>query len=237
MNVAEMGQLSIGQLIAGALGIAALGVGLGMLLAAGLHVGLHAAGALVTRPRGEKKFSVWLLLLALSLAALVGGWTGLQVGVARAAVPFARDHGLKMAEEALQSGLRQAGLTNFPQLDVKKLREFVDKAETVELPPLQQLERFRSEIEAARTRLLPVAKALLDAHAKEGKLSQGELVAKLWPKVLDEITAWEQSFRRGTIIIGVLLVVGIEMVIALTCLALRLVRDPPRGGPPQLPKT
>lgn len=236
MNVEAASPFSVGQLIAGAIGVAVLGVVLAMLLAAALHAGLHAAGAFVTRPRGEKKFSVWLALLAVGLAALVGGWAGLQVGVARAAVPFARDHGLKMAEEALQNGLRQAGLTNFAQLDVKRLREFVDRAETMELPPLQQLERFRPEIEAARTRLLPAAKALLDAHAKDGKLALGESLAQLWPKVFDELAAWERSFRRWTIIGGVLWVIGIEAVIALVCLALRLTRDPPPAGPPKLPE-
>lgn len=237
MNLEAGSQFSVSQLIAGAIGVMVLGVVLAALLAAGLHAGLHAAGALVTRPRAERKFSWLLALVGIGLAAVVGGWTGLKVGAARAAVPFARDLGPKMAEEALQNGLRQAGLTNFAQLDVKKLREFVDKAESAPLPPLEQLERFRPQIEEARTKLLPAARALLDAHAKDGKLALNEAVAKLWPKVFDELTAWERRFRRWEIITAILWVVGIEAVIALVCLAMRLTRDPLPAAPPKLPKT
>lgn len=236
MNLDAGSQFSVGQLIAGAAGATVLGGLLALLLAALLHSVLHAAGAFVTRPRAEKKFLWWLALLGVGLGAVVGGWTGLKVGVARAAVPFARDLGPKMAEEALQNGLRQAGMTNFAQLDVKQLRELLDKAGAAELPPLEQLERFRPEIEAARAKLVPTARTLLDAHAKDGKLALHEAVGTLWPKVFDELTAWEQRFRRWETITGILWVVGIEAVLALVCLAMRLTRDPLPAGPPKPPK-
>lgn len=236
MNLDAGSQFSVGQLIAGAAGATVLGGLLALLLAALLHAGLHAAGAFATRPRSEKKFSWWLALLGVGLGAVVGGWTGLKVGVARAAVPFARDLGPKMAEEALQNGLRQAGMTNFTQLDVKQLREFVAKTELAELPALDHFERFRPEIEAARAKLLPAAKALLDAHAKDGKLALNKAVRTLWPKAFDELTAWEQRFRRWEIITGIMWVVGIEALLAGICLAVRLTREPLPAGPPKPPK-
>jgi len=237
MNLDAGSQFSVGQLIVGALGATLLGGLLAVLLAAVLHAALHAAGAFQTRPKAERKFSWLLALLGVGMCAVMGGWTGLKVGVVRAAVPAARDLGPKMVEEALQNGLRQAGLTNFAQLDVKQLREFVDKAESAPVPPLAQLERFRPQIEEARTRLLPAAKALLDAHAKDGKLALHEAVGKLWPQVFDELTAWEQRFRRWEIITGILWIVGIEALLAGVCLAMRLTRDPLPAGPPKLPKS
>lgn len=236
MNLDAGSQFSVGQLIAGAAGATVLGGLLALLLAALLHAGLHATGAFATRPRPEKKFSWWLALLGIGLGAVAGGWTGLKVGVARAAVPFAQDLGPKVAEEALQNGLRQAGMTNFAQLDVQQLREFVDKAESAPVPPLQQFERFRPEIEAARARLLPAAKALLDTRAKDGKLALHEAVSTLWPKVFDELTAWEQRFRRWEIITGILWVVGIEVLLALVCLVMRLTREPLPAGSPKPPR-
>ena len=236
MNFDAGSQFSVGHLIAGALGATVLGGLLALLLAALLHAGLHAAGAFATRLRSEKEFSWRLALLGAGLCAVVGGWTGLKVGVARAAVPFARDLGPKVAEEALQNGLRQAGMTNFAQLDVKRLREFVAKAGSAELPALDHFERFRPEIEAARTRLMPAAWALLDAHAKDGKLALHEAVSTLWPKVFNELTAWEQRFRRWEIVTGSLWVVGVEISLALVCLAMRLTRDPLPAGPSKPPK-
>ena len=234
MNLDASSQFSPGQLIAGALGMVVLGVFLALLLAGLLHAVLHVTGALLTRKGAEGKFSWLLALLGIGMCAVVGGWTGLKIGVARAAVPVARDLGPKMVEEGLQNALRQAGLTNFPSLDVAKLREFVEKAESAQLPPLEQLEPFRPQIEEARAKLLPAAKALLDAEGKDGKLALSEAVAKLWPKVFDELTAWERRFRRAQIIAGIVWVVGIEAALALVCLAMRLTRDPVPSGPPKL---
>lgn len=238
MNFDPGSQFSVGQLVAAALGATVLGVLLALLLAGVLHALLHAAGAWQTRRGVEKRFSWWLAVLGAGLCGVVGGWTGLKIGVARAVVPVAKELGPKMAEEGLQNALRQAGLTNFAQLDVMKLRELVDKAQSAELPPLDfpGAEQVRPQIEAARTKLLPAARALLDARAKEGKLALNEVVTSLWPKVYDELTAWEQSFRRWEIITGSLWVVGIEVLLAGICLAMRLTRDPESAGPPKLPK-
>lgn len=237
MNLEAGSQFSLGQLIVEALGTTLLGMVLAAFLATSLHAGLHATGALVTRARGERKFSWLLLLLGVGLGVLVGGWTGLKIGVARAVVPFVRDTGPKMLEEALQNGLRQAGLTNFAQLEVKRLREFVSQAEAAPLPPLDQLERFRPQIEEARTRLLPTVRALLDAHEKQGNLPLSAAVTQLWPKVFTEVADWERRFRRSEIISGILWVVAVELGIALLCLTLRLTRDPLPVTPPKLPTT
>ena len=61
-----------------------------------------------------------------------------DLGVARAVVSVARDLGPKMAEEGLQQALRGAWMTNFAQLDVKQMREWVAKAESAPLPPCRQ---------------------------------------------------------------------------------------------------
>lgn len=236
MNFDAGAQLSFGQLAAGAAGSTLLGLLLAPLLGGILHAVLHAVGAWQTQRGAEKKLSWWLAVLGVGLCVVVGGWTGLKVGVARAVVPVAKDMGPKMVEEGLQNALRQAGMTNFTQLDVAKLRELVVKAESAHLPPLEQLERFRPQIEEARVKLLPAAKGLLDAHAKDGKLALADAVAKLWPPVFDELAAWERRFRRAEIIAGILWVVAIETVLALICLTLRLTRDPLRAAPPELPK-
>lgn len=236
MNLDVGSQFSIGQLVAGAAGAVLLGALLAALLAGLLHAMLHAMGAWRTRTGAEKKFSWGLALLGVGLCAAVGGWTGLKVGVARATVPVAKDLGPKMVEEGLQNALRQAGMTNFAQLDVKRLREFVDKAESAGLPPLEQLERFRPQIEAARAKLLPEAKALLDTHAKEGKLALSEAVTALWPKVFDELIVWERRFRRAEIITGLLWVMGIEAALALVCLMVRLMPKPHTPQPATPPK-
>jgi hypothetical protein len=236
MNVDVGSQFSAGQLVAGAVGTMLLGSLLAALLAGGLHAVLHAMGAWRKRTGAENKFSWGLALLGVGLCAVVGVWTGLKVGVARATLPVAKDLGPRMVEEGLQNALRQAGMTNFAQLDVKRLREFMDKAESAALPPMEQLERFRPQIEAARAKLLPAAKALLDAHAKEGKLALNEAVTSLWPKVFDELTVWEGRFRRTEIITGLLWVVGIEAALALACLAIRLTQKPHVPQPATPPK-
>ncbi|PAW85421.1 MAG: hypothetical protein B9S33_09905 [Pedosphaera sp. Tous-C6FEB] len=238
MNLAATPQFEVGQLVAAAVGSLLLGALLAGLLAAGLHAALHAAGALRTQRVPKQKFSWWLAVLAVGLGVVVGGWTGLKIGVARAAVPVARDLGPKMVEEGLQQALRGAGLTNFAQLDVKRLRELVAQAESAQLPPLEfpGAEQVRPQIEEARAKLLPAAKALLDAHAKDGKLALREVVTSLWPKLFDELAAWERRFRRWEIITGILWVVGIEAAVALGCLLVRLTAKVPPARPPTLPK-
>jgi len=168
----------------------------------------------------------------------VGGCTGLKMGVARAVVSVARDLGPKMAEEGLQQALRGAGMTNFAQLDVKQMREWVAKAESAPLPPLDfpGAEQLRPQIEEARAKLLPSVKALLDAHTKEGRLALNEVVTSLWPKLFAELTAWERRFRRSEIISGVVWVVGIEAALALGCLVMRLTRKDPPARPATPPK-
>ncbi len=238
MNFDAGSQFSVGQLVAGALGSTLLGVVLALMLGGVLHAVLHAAGALQTRAGAERKFSWWIAVLALGLGAVVGGWTGLKVGVARAVVSVAKDLGPKMVEESLQQALRGAGMTNFIHLDVKKLRELVDKAESAPLPPLEfpGAEQLRPQIEAARTNLLPTVKALLDAHTKEGRLALNEVIASLWPRVFDELAAWERRFRRAEIITGILWVAGVEALLALVGLVLRLTRKPHVPKPPTPPK-
>lgn len=238
MNLAAGPQFEVGQLVAAAVGSVLLGLLLALLLAGALHAALHAAGALRTKPGAEQKFSRWLAVLGVGLCAVVGGWTGFKIGVARAVVPVARDLGPKMAEEGLQQALRGAGMTNFSQLDVKKLRELVDNVESAQLPPLEfpGAEQLRPQIEEARAKLVPAVKALLDAHAKEGRLALNEVVTSLWPKLFDELTAWERRFRRWEIISGVVWVVGIEAALALVCLAMRLTGKAPPARPATPPK-
>jgi hypothetical protein len=237
MNLDANAQLSFGQLVAGAAGATLLGLLFALLLGGVLHAVLQGAGAWQTHRGAEPKFSWWLAVLGVGLCVVVGGWTGLKVGVARAVVTVARDMGPKMVEEGLQQALRGAGLTNFTQLDVKQLRELVAKAESAPLPPLEQLERFRPQIEEARVRLLPTAKALIQAHDKEGKLELSEAVTSLWPKVFDELAAWERRFRRAEIFSGILWVVGIEAALPLVCLLVRLTQQPKSAGPPKLSET
>ena len=235
MNLDLGPQFSAGQLVAAAVGSMLLGGVLALLLAGALHVALHAAGAWRTKPGVALEFSWWLAVLGVGLCAAVGGWTGLKIGVARAVVPVARDLGPKMAEEGLQQALRGAGMTNFAQLDVKQLREWVEQAESVPLPPLEfpGAEQLRPQIEAARTKLLPAAKALLDAHAKEGKLALNAVVTSLWPQLFAELAAWERRFRRWEIISGILWVVAIEAALAAGCLVVRLtLKSPPTGSAP-----
>lgn len=238
MNLAAAPQFEVGQLVAAAVGSLLLGALLAVVLAAALHAALHAAGALRTQREPKQKFSWWLAVLGVGLCAGIGGWTGLKIGVARAAVPVARDLGPKMVEEGLQQALRGAGLTNFAQLDVKRLRELVEQAESAPLPPLEfpGAEQVRPQIEEARAKLLPAAKTLLDAHAKDGKLALREVVTSLWPKLFDELAAWERRFRRWEIITGILWVVGIEAAVALGCLLVRLMAKAPPARPPTLPK-
>ena len=228
MNFDAGSQFSAGQLVAGAIGSAVLGGLLALLLAGALHVLLHAVGALQTQKGAKQKFAWWLAVLGVGLGVGVGGWTGLKVGVARAVVPVAKDLGPKMLEEGLQQALRGGGMTNFTQLDVKQLRELVAQAETAPLPPLDfpGAEQLRPQIEAARTRLLPAVKALLEAHATQGKLALHEAVGSLWPKLFDELAAWERRFRRWEIITGILWVAGLEVVLALGCWVARLTREP-----------
>ncbi len=238
MNFDPGFQVSVGQLVAGAIGSVVLGGLLALLLAGALHAGLHALGAWRTQPGVEQKFGWWLAVLGVGLGGVVGGWTGLKIGVARAVVPVAKDLGPKMLEEGLQQALRSGGMTNFTQLDVKQLLELVDKASSAPLPPLEfpGAEQLRPQIEAARTKLLPAAKALLDAHATQGKLALGEAVASLWPLVFDELAAWERRFRRWEIITGILWVLGVEVLLALGCLVMRLTRKPLVPKPPTPPK-
>ncbi len=238
MNLDAGSQFSFGQLIAGALGVTLLGMLFALLLAGGLHALLHATGALRMQRSAEKKFTWWLAVLCVGLCGVLGGWTGLKIGLARAAVPVAKDLGPKMLEEGLQQALRDAGMTNFASLDVKQLRGLVDKAEATPLPPLEfpGAEQVRPQIEAARARLLPTVKALLDAHEQQGKLALSEAVASLWPKVFDELSAWERGFRRAEIISGIVWVVGIETALALVCLVMRLTQEPKSPGPPTPPK-
>ena len=239
MKLAAGPQFSPGQLVAAAVGFTLLGLMLALLLAGALHAALHAAGAFRTKPGAALKFSWWLAVLGVGLCAVVGGWTGLKIGVARAVVPVARDLGPKMLEEGLQQALRRAGVTNFAQLDVKQLRELVAKAESAQLPPLDfpGAEQLRPQIEAARAKLLPAAKALIEAHAKAGKLALNEVVTSLWPQLFAELAAWERHFRRWEIISGILWVVAIEAALAAGCLVVRLTRKSPptrSATPPNL---
>ena len=238
MNFDVGSQFSVGQLVAGAAGSTLLGALLALLLGGVLHAVLHAMGALQTRAGAERKFSWWLAVLAVGLGGVVGGWTGLKVGVARAVLPVAKDLGPKMVEEGLQQALRGAGMTNFTQLDVKKLRELVDKAVSEPLPPLEfpGAEQLRPQIEAARTNLRPTVNALLDAHDKDGKLALNDVVTSLWPKVFDELTGWERRFRRAEMWSGAVWTLGIQAALALVCLALRLTQKPHVPKPVMPPK-
>ncbi len=238
MNLAAGPQFSLGQLVGAAVGSLLLGLLLALLLSCALHAALHVAGAWRTKHAAEATFSWWLAVLGVGLCVVVGGGTGLKIGVARAVVTVARDLGPKMVEEGLQQALRGAGVTNFAQLDVKQLRELVDKVESVPLPPLEfpGAEQLRPQIEEARAKLLPAARALLDAHARDGKLELKAVVTSLWPKLFTELAAWERRFRRGEIISGVLWVAGIEAALAAGCLMMRLTRKVPPARTVMPPK-
>lgn len=238
MNLDASAQLSFGQLVAGAAGSTLLGLLLALLLGGVLHAVLHAAGALQTRAGAERKFSWWLAVLAVGLGAVVGGWTGLRVGIFRGVVVVVKDTGPKVLDEMLQQALRGAGMTNFNQLDVRRLLEFVKQAETAQVPLLEFPggEQLQGLIILSRGPLLAEAKAMLDAHAQQGTLALNQIAASLWPKVLGELAPWERRFRRSEIITGILWIVSIQAALALGCLALRLTQKPHVPKPLTPPK-
>lgn len=218
--------------------MAVAGMLLAALLAGLIYALLHCLGAWQTRAGAARKFNWWAALLGLGLAAVAGGWAGLQVGAGRAVVPMARELGPQMLKDGLEQGLRRAGVTNLVALDVGRLQELLAQAEQVALPALDfpGADRLRPQIEAGRVKLMAEARAFLDARDKQGKLALPELLAALWPRVFDELVAGERNFRRAAIASGVMWVVGIQIVLALGCWAMRTLRPPVAGGPPKLSK-
>lgn len=233
MNVAAGSQVSIGQLLNGAVGLTLLGAFLAFLLSVAVHAVVHASGGLQTRKGAERKFSWWLSVFSVGLGVAAGGLAGLAVGAGQTVLALAQDKdiGPKTLQGELEKAARSVGMTNMAGLDVARLRKLLAEAEAATLPLPEHLERFRPQIEAARARLLPAAKGLLAAHDSEGKLAMDEVVASLWPKVFDELVVWERRFRRAAITVGILCVAGIEAVLALGCLLMRLTREPQAAAP------
>ncbi len=233
MNLAAGSQVTISQLLNGAVGLILLGAFLAFLLSAAVHAVLHASGALQMQKGAERKFSRWLAVLSVGLCVAGGGVAGLAVGAGRTVLALAmdKDIGPKTFQGELEKAARNAGMTNMASLDVKELRKLVAEAEKGTGPLPENLEPFRPQIEEARTKLLPAVKSLLAAHEAEGKLAMDEVVASLWPKVFDELAAAERRCRRVVIGAGVLWVLGIEAVVALGCLMLRLTREPQVATP------
>ncbi len=238
MNLTTGAPFSYGQLVGQAIGVALLGALLAALLAGLLHLALNLVGAWRMRPGAGQKFSWWFAVMSVGLAAVAGGGAGLQVGAGRAVVPVARELGPQMLKDGLEQGLRRAGITNLAALDVGRMQELLAQAEQVALPPpdFPGADQLRPQIEAGRVKLLAEARAFLNARDKQGKLALPELLAALWPKVFDELVAGERKFRRAAIVSGVMWVVGIQMVLALVCWAMRTLRQPVAAGPPILPK-
>lgn len=239
MNVTTGAPFSYGQLVGQAAGMAIAGMLLAALLAGLIHALLHGLGAWQTRAGTARKFNWWPALLGLGLAAVAGGWAGLQVGAGQAVVPVAKELGPQMLKDGFEQGLRRAGITNLAALDVGRMQELLAKAEQVALPPLDfpGADQVRPHIEAGRVKLLAEARVFLNARDKQGKLALPELLGALWPKVFDELVAGERKFRRAAIASGVMWVVGIQMVLALVCLVMRQTRNPSSSLPPTLPQS
>jgi hypothetical protein len=239
MNVTTGAPFSYGQLIGQAAGMAIAGMLLAALLAGVIHALLHGLGAWQTRAGAAREFNWWPALLGLGLAAVAGGWAGLQVGAGQAVVPVAKELGPQMLKDGFEQGLRRAGITNLAALDVGRMQELLAKAEQVALPPLDfpGADQVRPQIEAIRVKLLAEAGAFLNAREKQGKLALPELLGALWPKVFDELVAGERKFRRAAIASGVIWVVGIQMVLALVCLVMRQTRNSSSALPPTLPQS
>lgn len=233
MNVVAGSEVSIGQLLNGAVGLTLLGAFLACLLSGAVHAVLQASGALQTRKGAERKFSRWLAVFSVGLCLAGGGLAGLAVGAGRTVLALAKDKdiGPKTFQGELEKAARGAGMTNMTSLDVKQVRKLLAEAEAATVPLPEHLERFRPQIEEARTKLLPVVKGLLAAHESEGRLAMDEVVVSLWPKVFDELAAWERRFRRAVITSSLLCVVAIEAVLALGCLTMRLTREPQVAAP------
>ncbi len=237
MNFDPVSQFSVGQLLGHQVGSTLLGFFLGLLLALTSHLPLHALGLLRTRAGAEKKFSWWLALLAIFLGGAIGALAGLGVGSARVALALAKDAGPKVLQETAEQSLRAAGVTNFSNLDVKRVRELIEQAGKAEIPPLAlPFEKLRPQLELSRAKMIGDAKALLDAQAKDGVLAINDLAATLWPKVFDELVVWERLLRRVIIVMGVMWIAGVEAMLALVCFALRVLRKPSAPKPPTPPK-
>lgn len=238
MNFTAGTPFSYGQLIGQAVGVAILGVVLAAVLAGVLHTVLHFAGAWRMRPGAGRKFAWGLAVLGIGLAMLAGGGAGWQVGVGRAVVPVARELGPQMLHDGAEQALRRAGLTNSASLEVGRLRELLAQAEGAVLPPLDfpGSAQLQPQIDAVKAKLLTEARVFLDAQDKQGRLALKDALAALWPKVFDELVAGERKFRRAAIVSGVMWVAGIEAVLAVVCLVMRLSRKPVSSQPPTLPK-
>jgi hypothetical protein len=214
-----------------------LGAFLGLLFALVLHVGLHALGGLRLRRGAPLKFSIWIALLVLGTATLIGAATGFTVGAARAALAVARDIGPKVLQTTVEEALRKAGVKDLAHFETKQLRTLLEQAEQAPLPPLPGAlaERMRPELEAARARLIEQAKAWLEGRGPDGSLVVAEMVAQLWPRVLNELVTWERQFRRAAILHGLFWIVVLEVAVALLCWLSRVLRDPVKAEPPPLP--
>ena len=221
-------QFSLGELFGRAVGMALFGAALGLLLALLFHVPLHALGALRLRRGAKNTFNVWLAIIALGTATLIGAATGLAVGAAHAALAITKDIGPKVLQTSAEEALRKAGVKDFAHFETARLRELLEQAGKADLPPLPGTlaERLRPEMEVSRAKLLEQAKAWLDAQSKDGTLDVADVVQQFWPKLLNEIVTWEKHFRRATIAHGVLWIVALEIILALLCAVSRALRAP-----------
>jgi hypothetical protein len=240
MNFDPATQFSMGDLIGRALGLTCLGAVLGLVLAALPHTGLQALGLLRLQKGAKQKLALWLAVIALGTATLIGAATGFCIGVARAALMVARDIGPQVMQTSAENALRAAGVKDFASVTPAQVRELLEQAGKAELPPLpgELAQRLRPEMESSRAKLVEQAKAWLAAQSKDGKLAVTDMVAANWPKVLAELVTWERQFRHAAIGHGVLWILAMEVILAILCAGSRAMRPPvetPSPVPPKLP--
>ncbi|MFM8471692.1 MAG: hypothetical protein ACKODH_17300 [Limisphaerales bacterium] len=235
-------KFELGELFGRAVGLTLLGAFLGFLLALALHLALHSLGGLRLRKGAKNTFNVWIAVLVLGTATLIGAATGFTVGAARAALAVAKDIGPKVMQTSAEEALRNAGVKDLANFDTKRMRELLEQAGKADLPPLPGAlaEGLRPELELSRAKLIEQAKAWLDDQSKDGPLVVADVIAMFWPKVLNELVTWEKHFRRAAIAHGVFWIFALEIILALLCALSRALRQPVEteaATPPKLPES
>ncbi len=237
--------LNLGELLAGALLWTVCGFVVAPIGALLLHWAGHAVGLFRLKHVEEpRKFHWSLALLGALFACILGGWTGCKVGFARAVVDGVVTAGPKVVRSGLEEALQSAGMTNFAVIEVKQLHELIDQAEKIDLVPKDlpeaeelkpYIERWKPQLEEARTAVIAAARAFLRDHVKQDRLSLTELVDALLPRLTHQLERWVREFTRLQIISAGLWIGGAEALLALCCLAVRCLRGKPKSPPPSAP--
>ncbi|MBI3878191.1 MAG: hypothetical protein HY300_19895 [Verrucomicrobia bacterium] len=231
--------LNFGQLIGSAALWVFAGFAVAMLAACLLHWIGHALGLFQLKRIEEPRKFLWsVALMGVFFSCIVGGWTGLKVGVVRAGGEAMTTAGPKLLQSGLEQGLRSAGVTNFTAIEVKRLGELLDEAAKAELPPMEfpGADKWRPQVEEFRRKAIGQARAFLDANEKRETLSLTDLVNDLFPRLSGELATWTQNFTRREIKSGLIWVAGIEGFLALMCLIVRCTSAKPKAdaAPPKL---